>query len=141
MMKLTVVTPAKRILVDVPVDEVLVPGHRGELNLLPGHAPLISTLTTGLVAYRRAGEASWSRLAVSWGYLEVDADGAVNVLAETAETPEELDEQRVHLARNLALEKLNSTELDLDGVEKYLRKIERAEIRSQLAGGSNSTTH
>ena len=43
-MKLTIVTPEKMILDSVTIQELLIPGIKGEMGILPGHAPLVSTL-------------------------------------------------------------------------------------------------
>ena len=55
-MQLNIVTPTKKLLTDAACDEVIVPAFRGELGILPGHAPLISTLDTGVLKYKLAGE-------------------------------------------------------------------------------------
>lgn len=140
MFTLSVLTPTKRLLLEVPIEELLVPAFRGELNVLPGHAPLITTLSTGILRYRPEGSSEFKLVAVSWGYCEVYAQG-VNVLAETAETPEELDLERVHIAMSTAQERMINGELDVDGVEKYLRKIRRAHIRKELINPKSNQTH
>jgi F-type H+-transporting ATPase subunit epsilon len=140
MFTLTVVTPTKRLLVDLEVEELFVPAAKGELNILPGHSPLITTLSTGILRYRLKGESEAKPLVVSWGYCEVHPEG-VNVLAETAETPEELDKERIHIALKSAEERLGSGELDEDGVAKYLRKTERARVRAELFSAHSDATH
>ena len=55
MFKLTIVTPEKRILVGQEVEEVTVPAFKGELNILPGHAPLMTTLETGVMKWKLKG--------------------------------------------------------------------------------------
>ena len=140
MFTLTVVTPHKRLLVDVEVEELFVPAQRGELNVLPGHAPLVSTLTTGIVRYRTAGSTELKAIAVTWGYCEVHPNG-VNVLAENAETSEELDQQRISLALKNAEDLLGSGDLDEAGVTKYLRKADRARNRAELLSPTSTATH
>jgi F-type H+-transporting ATPase subunit epsilon len=92
MFKLTIVTPERRILVNQEVDEVTVPGFKGELNILPGHAPLISTLETGVMKWRLKGKEKQDQAVISWGYCQVSPEG-VNVLANIADLPEEIDLQ------------------------------------------------
>jgi F0F1-type ATP synthase epsilon subunit len=54
---LEIVTP-DRSLIREEVDEVVVPGTEGELGILPGHTPLLSTLKVGELWYpARTGEA------------------------------------------------------------------------------------
>ena len=137
---LSIVTPNKRLLVDTEIEEVLVPGAKGELDILPGHAPLITTLSTGILRYRLQGEANYKSVAVSWGYCEVMPNG-VNVMAETAETPEELDKERIHVALKTAEEQLAGGDLEEEMIAKYLRKAERARVRAELLGDQSKATH
>lgn len=131
MLKLTVVTPEKKLITDVEVDDLLVPGFRGELNILPGHAPLMTTLSTGVVQFKRKGSNITERVAVSWGYCEV-ANDVVNILAETAETPTEIDLSRAENAFKSS-EKAMSGEVGGDELEKQRLKRERALVRISVA--------
>lgn len=90
MFKLTIVTPEKRILVGQEVEEVTVPAFKGELNILPGHAPLITTLETGVMKWKLKGKELQQLAVISWGYCQVSPEG-VNILANIAELPEEID--------------------------------------------------
>lgn len=92
MFKLTIVTPEKRILVGQEVEEVTVPAFKGELNILPGHAPLITTLETGVMKWKLKGKEKQDTAAISWGYCQVSTEG-VNILANIADLPEEIDLQ------------------------------------------------
>lgn len=131
MFKLSILTPEKRLLTDQEIDEVLVPGDRGQLDILPGHAPLVTTLSAGVLRYRLKGESGHRAVAVSWGYAEVNPDGVV-ILAETAETPEEIDRQRAEEALRKAQGFLARMVADPEEIEKYQRKIERAQARLEL---------
>ncbi|WP_347355691.1 ATP synthase F1 subunit epsilon [Bdellovibrio sp.] len=91
-MKLTIVTPEKRILVGQEVDEVTVPAFKGELNILPGHAPLITTLETGVMKWKLKGKEKQDIAVISWGYCQVSPEG-VNILANIADLPEDIDLQ------------------------------------------------
>jgi len=131
MFKLTLVTPEKKLLTDTEVEEVVVPAYLGELNILPNHAPLMSTLGIGILKYRLKGESNFKSAAMSWGYCEVNPTG-VNILAETAETADELDRERVIAAKKKANEMLLSGRLSVDEIIKYQRKMRRAQTRLQL---------
>ena len=123
-MKLTIVTPEKIVLDSVPVAELLVPGVKGEMGILPGHAPLVSTLGSGLLKYRLSnGEVSFYGIAVSWGYCEVQADKVV-VLAESAETKKELDKDKVRKTLEDILKKLQDPHLSPEEIRK-LRQEEQ----------------
>ena len=87
MLKLEIVTPEKRVL-DAEVDSVTVPTASGEAGILPHHAPLVSALKPGVLAYSVKG--STDRIVVSSGFVEVNND-KVAVLVDTAENGEEID--------------------------------------------------
>ncbi|MCH2532973.1 MAG: ATP synthase F1 subunit epsilon [Bdellovibrionales bacterium] len=129
MLNLTLVTPTKKILNEVEVEEVTIPAFKGQLEILPGHSPLMTTLTTGIVTYKLDGEVK--KASVSWGYLEVINDKVI-VLAETAETAEELDAERIQIAYDKALSMLDQEALTVGEIEKLQRKLQRAENRKDL---------
>jgi F-type H+-transporting ATPase subunit epsilon len=86
-LKLQVVTPERRI-VETDAEEVQLPGSEGYLGILPGHAPLITLLKTGVLSYRQAG--AERAMAVSAGFAEISND-RVSVLADTAESAAQID--------------------------------------------------
>ena len=73
----------------------------GELGVLPGHTPLLGALAPGhIVRIQREGEGEM-RVAVHGGFLSV-RKGAVSVLAEMAETADEIDVARARAALDKA---------------------------------------
>ena len=100
--KLEIVTP-ERLLVEADAEEVVIPGESGYLGVLPGHAPLITEIAVGEIAYRAGGEVK--RLAVAWGFAEVLPD-KVTILAEIAEKAEEIDVVRAREQKKHAEEQL-----------------------------------
>ena len=54
-MKLSLTTP-RGALVDADVDEVTAPGEIGELGVLPGHVPLMTTLRPGVLSYKKGDQ-------------------------------------------------------------------------------------
>ena len=128
-LQLEVVTPERRLLSE-QVNSVTVPGRGGELGILPGHAPLISDLQTGVLSYNEDG--TTFQLHVSGGFVEVDGDH-VSVLAEIAERPEEIDAARARRAREIAEKRLSGqsgTDIDIDRAQA---KLMRNLVRLQLA--------
>lgn len=136
MFKLTIVTPERRLLVNQEVDEVTVPGFKGELNILPGHAPLMSTLETGVMKWKLKGKEKQDQAVISWGYCQVSSEG-VNVLANIADLPEEIDLQatKEYLVQT---EKRIMNELiaEEEWVE-FQREWTRARAKVDLAEGQN----
>lgn len=100
---LTVVTRERKI-VDVQVDEVILPGYNGELGILPGHTPLLALLKIGELRYRNG--TTVNRLVISWGFAEVLPDRVI-VLAERGFLPAEIDraaaeQERIAAEKELA---------------------------------------
>ena len=131
-LQLDVVTPERRVLSE-SVNAVTVPGSNGEMQLLPGHAALISELKTGVLTYNQDG--TNFQLHVSGGFLEVN-DDRVSVLAEIAERPEEIDAPRARLAREHTEKQLGSWSGSEEDFEKAQAKLERSLVRLQLASVS-----
>jgi len=84
-LRLRVITP-RSLLADMDVDEVTIPSLEGYLGILPGHRPLYTALSTGLVTYR-AGDTGES-FPVRGGYAEIGPKLVV-VFAELSEDEEE----------------------------------------------------
>ena len=82
------VTP-ERLLVSEEVDMVVVPGTEGNFGVLPGHAPLISTIRPGTVDLYTGGTLT-DRIFVVGGIAEVTPDRCT-VLADDAMMPDSLD--------------------------------------------------
>ncbi len=68
MLKLKIVTP-ERIAYDGEVSSVLVPGQKGQFEILTGHAPIISSLGKGVVEY--ATNDGKHQVQVSGGFVAV----------------------------------------------------------------------
>lgn len=69
----------------------------GEIGVLPGHAPLLGALAPGWVVRIVRLDEPELRVAVHGGFLSVREDG-VSVLAEMAETSDEIDVARAREA-------------------------------------------
>ena len=89
-----IVTPERLLLSDV-VDMVTLPGALGQMGILHGHAPLLSTLDIGEIILHKGSETQF--IAVSGGVVEVRPD-KVTILADTAEASEEIDAERAQAA-------------------------------------------
>ncbi len=115
---LSVVTPERKV-VETEADEVELPGALGYVGILPGHAPLITLLGTGILTVRRAG--SSTAYAVSAGFAEVSGD-RVSVLADSAEAHAEIDAAAAERDRAKAEDEMKSAGVDtLDAIRRRLR--------------------
>jgi F-type H+-transporting ATPase subunit epsilon len=88
---LEIVTPEKKVFSD-KVEFAVFPGEEGELGILFDHAPLLCRLAPGEIRIT-SGNKAVSSLAISGGFLEVRKND-VSVIAETAETAEQIDLER-----------------------------------------------
>ena len=128
--QLIVVTPERQLLHETVV-EVSIPGLDGELGVLPGHAPLLTELGIGELAYRAASGTQSVPLAILAGFAEVLPD-RVTVLAETAERATEIDLERAERALERAQQRLASSDANLDW-DRATRALQRSLIRIQIA--------
>jgi F-type H+-transporting ATPase subunit epsilon len=127
-LKLIVVTPERRV-VETETESVEVPGELGNLGILPGHAPLISLLRTGVLKYRDSrGEKT---LAISGGFMEVSND-VVSVLADLAEEPSEIDPAKAERDRSQAEEEMKTASRET--LEEIRTRLELAQTRLAVAG-------
>ena len=82
------VTP-ERLLLSEMVEMVVVPGTEGNFGVLPGHAPLISSIRPGTIDVYE-GQTITRRIFVVSGIAEVTPERCT-VLADEALSPDELD--------------------------------------------------
>ncbi len=87
VLRVSVVTPRGPV-ADQDTDAVTAPGELGELEVLPGHVPLLTELHPGVLVL---GERERRIFAVSTGFLEVEPDGTVLVLVEQAVAAGDVD--------------------------------------------------
>ena len=130
--ELEIVTP-ERLVVKDAVDDVQIPGVSGYLGILPGHAPLITEVGVGEIAYHSGGRIN--RLSVAWGFAEVLPD-KVTILAETAEKAEEIDVTRAESAKTRAEEELRKA--GVAGNPEAQAALDRAKSRIEVAGKAGS---
>ena len=131
--QLEIVTPEKMIVRD-NAESVQIPGLDGYLGVLPGHAPLITELGAGEIAYRANGQSH--RYAVAWGFAEVLQD-RVTVLAETVEPVAEIDVPRAQRALARAEESLKSAQTE-DDFTHANAKLRVAQARIDVAQRKDS---
>jgi F-type H+-transporting ATPase subunit epsilon len=87
-LKVELVTPERRVLA-CEASTVALPGAEGELGVLPGHLPLLTTLRPGTLTVTHL-DARVETFAVSTGFAEVMPD-RVTVLTDSAEAAAAID--------------------------------------------------
>jgi len=130
-LRLEFVTPAQAIAHE-DVDEIELPGEDGYFGVLPGHAPLLAALTTGIMWYRKGTEKRFAF--VDGGFAEV-LPTRVSILAQTAERAEDIDLARAEAAKRRAEEQLTKPSVvDVDAERAriaMLRAITRIQVSRQ----------
>lgn len=89
--KFELVSP-ERVLLAGDADEAVLPGSEGDMTILAGHAPVVSTLRPGMIDVTLSG--TKKRIFVKSGFAEIDSE-RVTVLAEKAYEPSELDAAKI----------------------------------------------
>jgi F-type H+-transporting ATPase subunit epsilon len=110
-----IVTP-ESILYTNEVQMVVATTTQGEIGILPLHAPIVTTLAAGEVRLRFGdGAADWEYFSISGGYLQVHEDKVI-VLADNAIPVSQIDAARA--AESAALIKERLAELPEEAEEE-----------------------
>jgi len=125
------VSPAK-LLFSGAVEEVIVPGTEGEFTVLPGHAPLVSTLRPGFLRFKNG--ADHMTVFVRSGFAEVNEKGLI-VLAEEAARVEDINPTEFAASISALETKMASVSSD-DTRNKMAETVYQLKaVQAQLAGG------
>ncbi len=106
------------------VEMVIAHGHMGDLGILPGHTPLISTIKPGPVRVIKQGGGE-EVYYISGGFIEVQPY-TVKVLADTAIRAADLDEAAALEAKKAAEQALVNQSADFDYAAAAVRLAEAA---------------
>lgn len=120
-LKLDIVTQEKKLLTE-EVSSLTVQTIEGEITILPSHVPLLTRLTEGVMRFTtKLGE---QVVVIFGGFLEVDNQGNVSILADSAVRAEDLDEAKVREAEREAKAVLadKTRALEFAEAESALRK-------------------
>ncbi|WP_085994050.1 F0F1 ATP synthase subunit epsilon [Oceanobacillus senegalensis] len=123
----SVVTPNGPVLED-EVEMVIARAESGEIGIMPNHIPLVAPLSIAAVRLKKGSDEQ--QLAVNGGIMEVSSN-KVSILAQSAEKPEDIDEQRAREAKERAERRLQSKQDNVDRVRAELalqRAINRLDV-------------
>jgi F-type H+-transporting ATPase subunit epsilon len=126
---LEIVTP-NGLVVSSNVEEAYLPGAQGDLGVLPGHAPLLTTLRMGELHYKQDKEIRF--LAVNRGFAEVTPE-KTTILVDTAEPAEGIDLERARAAQARAEERLKAAPPKTPEYQEAAEALERAKVRIRVA--------
>ena len=87
-----------------PCQSLIVPTPQGQYGVLANHSNMISAISPGTLQYKLEGQ-PFQQAAVSSGLLKVE-NNSVLILVDTAERPEEIDENRARRSVEEARESL-----------------------------------
>lgn len=120
----------ERLLLAQAVDMVVVPGSEGDFGVLPGHAPLISTVRPGVIDVYEDNTIT-ERVFVAGGFAEVTAQRCT-VLAEEAVRLKDLNRAQIDGELRALREQLGAARND-DERESITRRIEIVETKLSVA--------
>ena len=109
------------------IESLQITGSEGELGIMPGHAPLLTSLKPGMARIVKYGGEE-EVIYLSGGMLEVQPNN-VTVLSDVAVRAADLDEQAVLEAKRHAEEHMNAHGDDVDYAEVA---AELARVTAQL---------
>ncbi len=122
----------ERLLLDMAAASIVVPGTEGDFTVLPGHAPVMSTIRPGVVEVTAVEGEEPSRLFVRGGFAEVTSDGLV-ILAEEAISLAEISREELEQKVADAREDLEDAKFDEEvrlATEALARLTELAAAKS-----------
>ncbi len=125
---LEIVTPARKLL-SREVEEVSAPALMGEIGVLAGHAPMLTTLNPGVISYKKGSESG--SLAVGRGYAEVLAD-KTTILVDTAELDSEIDAETARQSLAKSEDALKNLTPDDPGYQDALDAYDLAQARIRI---------
>jgi F-type H+-transporting ATPase subunit epsilon len=126
------VVALKRVIFSGMAESLTAPGTVGYFGILRGHTPFVSSLQPGVFTFVLKGEKKI--MALSGGFLLTDGEKAI-VLADSAEAPGEIDQDRARASRDRAEKRLAENPPDLD-VARARDSLARALTRLKVAGAS-----
>lgn len=109
-LRLQITTPQKPVL-DTEVDFVVLPAYDGEIGVLPGHTPYVTTLNFGELRYTIDGKEE--TFALMGGFAEIAKD-EVSVFAEDIALAREVDEEAAKQKIEQAKASLSAKGADID---------------------------
>jgi len=125
---------SKRQVISGEIVNMIAPGTEGDLEILPGHTPLLSGLRIGEIylCYENGEE---EYIAVSGGFIEV-THNRILLLADTLERVKEIDIARAKAAKLRAEQRLFEENPQINR-ERAKHALIRAENRLKIALKNN----
>ncbi|KGJ97684.1 F0F1 ATP synthase subunit epsilon [Colwellia psychrerythraea] len=106
------VVSAEESLFSGSIKSLQITGSEGELGIMPGHAPLLTSLKPGMALITKE-DGTEEVIYLSGGMLEVQPNNVI-VLADVATRAADLDEQAALEAKQRAEANMNANGVDVD---------------------------
>lgn len=129
LIHLEIITPDK-VIFNGDVKSFTAPGTEGSFQILPRHAPFITTIMPGPVKFVSKDDAT-KKFATSGGAVEVHKN-KITMLAETIEPSDKIDVTRAEAAKERAVKRLKSKEPGTD-IERAKLALLKALTRIKVA--------
>ena len=126
-----ILTPNKQVYSE-EASSVRLPGSEGYFGILPGHTPLLATLTIGEIKVENDGKTDY--FAASGGVVEVLA-GSISILVETSELAADIDKKRAATSKERAEKKIKEGRKRWDvkrAKVALLRAVNRMKVTSSI---------
>jgi len=122
LLTLDIVTQEKRLMT-VTAKSVTMDTIEGEITVLPGHTPLLTKLSEGLLRFTDEKDLE-DTVVIFGGFLEIDANDKLTVLADSAVRAVDIDEANLDKAKQEAEETLKdkAREVEFASAEAALRR-------------------
>ncbi|WP_057829878.1 F0F1 ATP synthase subunit epsilon [Colwellia sp. TT2012] len=121
------VVSAEESLFSGSIKSLQITGSEGELGIMPGHAPLLTSLKPGMALITKE-DGTEEVIYLSGGMLEVQPNNVI-VLADVATRSADLDEQAILDAKQRAEDNINK---NTDGVDFAAAAADLARAEAQL---------
>ncbi len=129
-LQVQLVTPERTVL-STELDSLSCPTTTGQITILPGHLPLVSNLAVGELIAKNQGEEH--NIHVAGGFVQIQPDNKIIILADAAEHFYEIDEQQVEAAIKRAKETMAQASLADEEYAMAAMSLERSLSRLHIA--------
>ena len=129
-LSLTIVVPTKKVVSKLSVDSIVMPAEAGEVTILPGHTPFLTTLGVGMI--RTLSQEEAINFVVNFGFAEI-RDDQVLILGEDITPASEIDIERALKAKSEVEETAMNKVLGEIEYANYLKKLQQVQKHVELA--------
>lgn len=123
------VTQERKIFEETEADMIILPAVEGEMGVLPGHAPVLTTLSFGEMIVRKGSAEEY--FAIYGGVVDVRPNKVV-VLADVAESSFGINEEKAREARERAQKLMAEGVPDVEN-RQAMMELRRAELQLKVS--------